>query len=161
MGTYLLLSLLYAVYLQVSTNESHSPDYITTLVSNQSKEVISSFGYKANVIPYGKEPSIKLYINNQYLANIIEGCNALSIIILFISFVVSFSQNFKKTLLFIFVGTVLIYSINILRIAILAIAIYEYPQYQSFLHGIIFPGLIYGMVFLLWMLWVRMLKHKT
>jgi hypothetical protein len=47
-----------------------------------------------------EETFIKLIYNHKYVARIIEGCNAISIIILFISFVVSFSGK-KPTLLFI------------------------------------------------------------
>ena len=63
---------------------------------------------------------------------------------------------------FIFTGIVLIYSVNVLRISILAIALYKYPQFSNTLHGVVFPAIIYGMVFLLWMIWVRMLtKTET
>ena len=89
------------------------------------------------------------------------GCNALSIIILFVSFIIAFAQRFKKTLFYIFAGVVIIYSVNILRITILAIALYNYPEYQHMLHGAVFPGIIYGMVFLLWLIWVQLLIPKT
>jgi exosortase family protein XrtF len=81
-----------------------------------------------------------------------------SIIILFVAFIVSFYQNFKKTFLFILAGTALIYSVNVVRIAILTIAIYKFPENEHILHGVLFPAIIYGMVFLLWIIWVRTLK---
>jgi hypothetical protein len=43
-----------------------------------------------------EETFIKLIYNHKYVARIIEGCNAISIIILFISFVVSFSGKLKQ-----------------------------------------------------------------
>jgi len=158
LGTYLLLSLLYSGYLQLSKLGNYPPDFVTHLVAKQSSAVISGFGYAANVVPHLDEPTMKLYVNGTYLARIIEGCNALSIIILFVAFVIAFAEKFKKTFLFIFTGMVLIYAINVMRIAILAISLYKYPQHKELLHGVVFPGLIYGMVFLLWMLWVRMLQ---
>ena len=102
-----------------------------------------------------------LYINDTFLAQVVEGCNAISIIILFMAFIISFAQKVKKTVLFIFAGIALIYAVNILRIAILTIALYHYPEYSDFLHQIIFPAIIYGMVFLLWLFWVRNLKVKS
>jgi len=101
---------------------------------------------------------MKLYVNNEFLARIVEGCNAASIIILFISFIIAFAEKFKKTALFLLAGGVLIYVVNIIRIAILTIMYYEYPQYQEILHSVVFPAIIYGMVFILWMIWVRMLS---
>lgn len=149
------------VYLNTSFTGNYYPDYITNLVANQSSELISSFGYDAEVLPHKTETSMKLYMNQVYLARIVEGCNAISIIILFVAFVISFAENFKKTFLFLFAGGALIYAVNIVRIAILAIAIYKYPEYTDTLHGVVFPAIIYGMVFLLWMIWVRMLPKTT
>jgi hypothetical protein len=47
-----------------------------------------------------EETFIKLIYNHKYVARIIEGCNAISIIILFISFVVSFSGKLNQHFLF-------------------------------------------------------------
>lgn len=158
LGTYLLLSLCYYVYLNLSKGSSFPPDPITNLVAKQSSHLISNFGYQAEVIPHDLEPTMKLFVNGKYLARIIEGCNAISIIILFVSFVVAFAESFKKTLIFVLAGSVLVYAVNILRIMILVIALYKFPDYKDVLHGVVFPGLIYGMVFLLWVVWVRSLK---
>lgn len=158
LGTYFLLTVLYALYLQLSKESTYPPDYITHLVAKQSSTLINGFGYDANVIPHEAQPTMKLFVEGQYLARIIEGCNAISIIILFVAFIVSFAQRFRKTLFFILAGAVIIYAFNILRIAILAIALYRYPDYEQTLHGVVFPGIIYGIVFLLWMLWVRIIS---
>lgn len=161
LGTYLVLSLLYGLYLKMAEGSEYPPDIITHLVARQSSSVINSLGYVASVVPDSSEPIMQLYVENKFLARIIEGCNAVSIIILFIAFVIAFAERFKKTFLFILAGAVLIYAVNILRIVILAVALYEYPQHKELLHGVVFPGLIYGMVFVLWMIWIRMLKIKT
>jgi exosortase family protein XrtF len=77
------------------------------------------------------------------------------VIILFISFVIAFTGKFKKTVLFIVFGIVLIHVLNIARIALLCVALYNFPQYEHLLHGVIFPLVIYGVVFLLWVIWVN------
>lgn len=159
-GVYTLLSFVYGLYLSGSEGGSYPPDFITNLVAKQSTAVIETFGYEALIQPHPNQPSMELFVNNEYLARIVEGCNAISIMILFFSFVIAFYQKFKKTFLFLIAGSVLIYTANIFRIAILAIALYTYPEHEHFLHGVVFPALIYGMVFLLWLLWVRMLTPK-
>ncbi len=158
LGTYLVLTMMYSFYLSVSNSSTYPPDFVTNLVAKQSSALIKGFGYQAEVIPHETETSMKLIVNEIYLAEVVEGCNAISIIILFIAFIISFAEKFKKTFLYILTGIVLIYSVNVLRISILAIAIYEHPQYSETLHGVVFPAIIYGMVFLLWMIWVRMLS---
>jgi len=161
LGTYLLLLFIYSLYLSFSKGGNYQPDFITNLVANQSKAIITGFGYTAEVIPHSSQTSMQLFINNKYLAEIIEGCNSISVIILFISFIIAFAQKFKTTIFYILAGCVLIYGVNLLRIAILAIALHKYPQHQEFLHSIIFPAIIYGMVFLLWVYWVRLISKTN
>lgn len=154
LGTYLLLALLYSLYLQNFLSEAWYPDYLTHLVAIQSEAVVDSLGYNA-WLRYGyPEATMHLLIEDKFVARIIEGCNAASIIILFVAFMLAFSGKIKTTLMFTFAGGVIIYVTNILRIAFIAIMIYEYPQHAHFLHSIAFPLLIYGAVFLLWVVWV-------
>ena len=153
-GVYILLVLLYAAYLEVFPSEKYYPDYITHLVAQQTEALVDFLGYNARILPHLEEPSMKLFVNNLLIARIIEGCNSISVILLFIAFILAFWTKWKPTLLYIFAGSVLIYVTNIIRIAILAIGIYEYPDYAEVLHGTVFPAIIYGMVFLLWLLWI-------
>lgn len=159
MGSYLVLTLSYLGYLSLST-AGDQIDPITRLVGLQSEQLINQWGYEARILPQSGKPSLQLFVNGDYVARIIEGCNAISIIILFIAFVISFRKDLKRTLLFMFAGSVLIYAINLLRIAILAIALYNYPEKEPLLHQVVFPGIIYGFVALLWMTWVGVFKKK-
>lgn len=157
-----MLSLLYSYYLNASQGGNYYPDYFTHIVAKQSSELIGWLGYSSKIEPHETEASMKLYVNKEFLLRIVEGCNAASIIILFISFIIAFAEKFKKTALFLVAGGMLIYIVNLIRIAILTVMYYEYPEYQEILHSVIFPAIIYGMVFLLWMVWVRMLaKTET
>lgn len=159
-GTYLLLSFLYSVYLKMSAGGDYFPDYFTNLVARQSAVILEAFGYPTDLFNHHREGGVYLTVKESYTVNIVEGCNAISVIILFISFVIAFAEKFKKTFLFLLAGMVLIYASNILRIVILVIASYNYPKYQDTLHGVVFPAIIYGMVFLLWIAWVRIVNPK-
>ncbi|WGD33636.1 exosortase family protein XrtF [Olleya sp. YS] len=152
---YGVLSLAYNFYLDASKDGTYHPDYITNLVANQSKDLLENVGYNTKVLPHPDEPSMKLIVRGKYLARVIEGCNGTSIIILFISFIIAFSGRFKTTFFYILSGSVLIYVVNLLRIVILSIGLFHYPWRKEELHTVIFPGIIYGMVFLLWMFWVN------
>ena len=71
-------------------------------------------------------------------------------------------KNNKETLLFILLGSVLIHILNIARIALLCMALYSFPEYEHMLHGVVFPLIIYGIVFLLWVIWVNKFSlHAT
>jgi exosortase family protein XrtF len=152
---YALLSVGYKLYLDFSKDSVYYPDYITNLVSRQSEDILNVMGYNAYVEPHPEEPTMKLIINNKYIARIIEGCNSISVIILFLSFIMAFSGKPKTTFLYMLFGSVLIYIVNLCRIVILSVGLYHYPWRKDILHTVIFPGIIYGMVFLLWIFWVN------
>lgn len=152
---YLLLSVSYKFYLDYSVGSKYYPDYVTELVARQTKELINILGYSAEIANHPNEPSIKIIINGKYIARAVEGCNSISVIILFISFMIAFAGRFKPTFLYLLAGSVLIYSVNLMRIVILSIGLYHYPWRREVMHTVIFPLIIYGLVFLLWMFWVN------
>jgi exosortase family protein XrtF len=137
-------------------------DSFSQLVANQTQSVLTLFDANAYIEAHPSEPSIKINYKGQYISRIIEGCNALSVMILFVAFIVAFTGKWKQTLLFIVFGSILIHVLNIARIALLCIALYHYPEFEHLLHGVIFPLIIYGVVFLLWVIWVNKFSlHAT
>lgn len=146
---------MYKFYLDVSHGSKYYPDYFTNLVAKQCDVLLHAVGYDARIAPHPEELSMKLIINDKFVARVVEGCNSISVIILFISFIVAFAGKFKATFLYILSGSVLIYIVNLVRIVILSIGLYNYPWRREILHTVIFPLIIYGMVFLLWMFWVN------
>lgn len=160
LGTYLFFTFLYSVYLHNFSSKVFYPDYLTHLVAVQSEAVVDALGYDSSLRSGFPEGTMHLLINGKFVARIIEGCNAISIIILFSSFMLAFFGKVKTTLFFLFSGAVIIYVTNILRIALMAIGIYELPHQAYFLHAIAFPLVIYGAVFILWVLWIRIYSKQ-
>lgn len=151
---YLIFTLIYKFYLNQFNAENKEIDGITEFVAHQTKNTLVFFGKDCEIRKHEFESSFKVLYFNKYLARIVEGCNAISVIILFASFVFAFSAKFKNTFLFILFGSVLVFILNIFRIALLTIGLYNYPEYEEFLHNIVFPVVIYGVVFVLWIVWV-------
>lgn len=137
------------------------PDFATHLVALQSESLIDAFGYDVSLEPNKRQPAMNIVQNGRVLARVVEGCNAISVMLLFISFILAFFDGKKKTFLFIFAGIAIIYGMNILRIALLTAGIIEYPEHTELLHGTIFPAVIYGTVFLLWFWWVNGYKKSS
>lgn len=156
-ATYFVLFAIYSTYLQQTQKKESffqcSP--LTNTVANQTESVLNFFGYNAISIQHEKEMSVKLLIDDVYTARVIEGCNSMSIIILFIAFIVAFAGTLKATVLYALFGSLFIYAINILRIAFLTVMLSKYPNQQEFLHNLVFPAIIYGSTFLLWVIWVN------
>lgn len=161
LGTYFVLSLLYAQYLKFITASNFVVDHITQFVAQQALFLLDILGYNATLQPNISHQTLSLTLNGSYSVSIVEGCNSISVIILFTAFVVAFAEGFKKTMLFILFGVVVIYVINLLRIVLLTVALYKFSNYSEVLHTVVFPGIIYSIVFLLWMGWVRMLKTDS
>ncbi|QBZ96708.1 exosortase family protein XrtF [Flavobacterium sangjuense] len=153
--SYLVLTFIYQSYLSRYNVKDFDVDFFTQAVADQSATVLSWIDSNSYTMPHQTEPTVKLFYKGKYISRIIEGCNALSVMILFISFVIAFTGKFKKTVLFIVFGIFLIHVLNIARIALLCVALYHFPQYEHLLHGVIFPLVIYGVVFLLWVIWIN------
>ncbi|MFV5702312.1 exosortase family protein XrtF [Flavobacterium sp. XS2P12] len=150
---YIVLTVLYQAYL--NSFGENKLDIITRMVAENTNQLFQLFDANFRIEENESQSFIKLIYDQKYVGRIVEGCNAISVIILFISFVVAFSGKLKATLLFIFGGSLLIYVLNILRIAVLSALIFYFPKQEPFLHGVLFPLYIYGVVFILWLIWVR------
>lgn len=153
--SYLLFSVVYENYLDKFDVKKFEIDGITRLVAKQTKDILLYFDYDVGIIPNSMEPSINFFYKNIFIARIIEGCNGISIIILFASFVIAFSGKFKTTVLYIIGGSFLLHILNMLRIAILCFLLYYFPEKEPILHRVFFPLFIYGAVFMLWIVWIR------
>ena len=152
-GSYILLTFLYQVFLNgFGKNEV---DSITRFVSRNTENVLSLFFKSTRVEEANNEPSFVVYLFDRSIVRIVEGCNAISVIILFTSFIVAFSGSLKNTLFFIFGGSLIIYILNVLRIAVLTVLLCYFPGHTHLLHGVLFPLIIYGVVFILWVIWVN------
>lgn len=158
---YGVLTIGYHLYLSFSDGSKFYPDYMTNLVARQTNTLLNSLGYNAKVLPHPNEPSMKIIINNNFVARVIEGCNAVSVIILFLSFIVAFAGKLKTTFFYGFAGSIIIYAFNLIRIVILSLGLYHYPEQKYVMHKVVFPMLIYGTVFLLWMVWVNRFSKST
>lgn len=153
--SYLFLTIIYQYYLNQFDIKNNEVDGFTKLVSTQVEQLLLFFNGDAHIELHPSQPCYKFFYNGKYISRIIEGCNALSVIILFISFIIAFSGKFKNTIYFIISGSIIIHVFNITRIALLMIAFYNFPESNFILHDILFPLVIYGAVFILWIIWVN------
>lgn len=130
-------------------------DGITKIVGRNVEQLMQWFNCDIKIDKKMSDSWLDVFYNKKYMTRIIEGCNAISVVILFVSFVVAFSGKLKPTFLFILLGILLIYIINVIRIALLVVLAYNFPDYAHFLHGVFFPLVIYGLVFALWVIWIN------
>jgi exosortase family protein XrtF len=152
-GVYILLTVIYKFYL--NSFEINDVDGITSVVGHNVNQLMDLFNCDIKIFKSIANPYLEVWYNKRYTLRIIEGCNAISVIILFVSFVVAFSGKFKTTLFFILFGIFIIYLLNVIRIALLTVLLFHFPEKEHILHGVLFPLVIYGMIFILWIIWVN------
>jgi len=160
-ATFFILSGIYSFYLHKTQKKSgiFSCAPITKQVAEHTNTFSNFFGFDSRIEQNENELSIKFFLEDQHIVNIVEGCSSVSIIILFLSFIIAFSGSIKDTIFFGIFGIVTIYLINLLRILLLAILYQKYPQYKYILHSLFFPSIVYGYVFILWVIWVKYFSH--
>lgn len=153
-GTYLFLIFIYASFLK-HYDSQNKLDIATISVSKYVEKGLDLFDFQSKMFINHQTKSVDIYKDNYIFIQIIEGCNAVSVMILFVAFVVAFSNGFWRTFLFVLVGLLLIYILNISRIILITIGIYNYPELKEVLHDIVFPLIIYGTVVILWVFWIN------
>lgn len=151
----MVLAGLYQWFLWGYDSDRFEVDPITVTVADQSVWLLDAFGSDAKSVKNPTQPCQDLIYNGKHVARIIEGCNAVSVMILFAAFVIAFSGRLRTTLWFIIAGGAVIYLLNVVRIAFLASLLYHFPKQEHILHGVVFPLFIYSVVFVLWLIWVN------
>jgi exosortase family protein XrtF len=86
--------------------------------------------------------------------NVYEGCNGINVIIVFVAFLVAFGGPPKSLVLFGIGGIVLIHLFNLARIAFLFFLALSNSRSFYYYHKYLFTATLYGVVFLLWAVWV-------
>lgn len=152
---------MYQKYLSQFDSTIFELDGFTHLVSNQTEQLMRFFNMDVYSMPNLQESSMKIWYNHKSIVRIVEGCNALSVIILFISFVLAFTGKWWHTILFLIIGALLIHILNVMRIALLIVLLYRYPAQGFIFHDIVFPLIIYGFVFVLWIVWVNKFSNHA
>lgn len=151
LGIWLLLFLLYQWYLN---QFSGNIDGFTKIISDQSAFLLNFTGYETVTKDFPSHETVQFYINGKVATRMVEGCNAVSVMIMFLAFVFAFYKG-VKTFYFAFAGIVLLYILNLFRIYVLNVIVVDFPALTKPAHDYFFPTIIYGGVVVLWLLWIN------
>jgi exosortase family protein XrtF len=155
LGLYLLLNSVYGFYVEYY---SPNPDPITKIVTIQVASILALFHDHVGCAEREGFASIPLTISGNTVVNVYEGCNSINVVIVFVSFLIAFTGRLKSTVYFFAIGVVIIYLMNVLRVSLLFEVALNFPDQLYFFHKFLFTGFIYGVVFLLWYKWVRLVQ---
>lgn len=103
------------------------------------------------------DPVMAVYLHNRPTLSIADPCNALELFVLFAGFIICLPAKASRKIGFISAGLLLIWVINVLRcVGLIEIYLYN-PKYTHFSHHYAFKFIVYGFIFLLWMLFTKKL----
>lgn len=92
---------------------------------------------------------------------IVWSCTGLKQSFIWLIIMLAARGPWKKKAWFIPLGLVCVYAFNILRIALITIAVEHHPEWFELLHAYVFKYLFYGMQFLLWLWWTYGIAETT
>ncbi len=159
LGTYIILSLLYKLYLDQYLPHN-IPDPFTKFTSDTCALGLNKLGYFSFSNIAQNQPWMRLTVDGQVASIVNEGCNAISILIIFVSFIVAFFTNLKQTILFIISGLAILFVMNITRIMLLNYIFRHHAEYGKMAHDYLFPAIIYGTIVILWIVWIKFFVTK-
>src|SRR5690606_7780574 len=154
-----VLILLYNLYLS-QYHKFNLPDPYSIFIADCTVLTLNTVGFDSSSVIDQTRPWVWIRIDDQWPSIINEGCKAISVMIIFIAFIVAFSTTWKQTSLFILSGLYIILIMNVLRITLLHYICVYLSDYGKIAQYYLFPVLFYGNIFVLWIIWVRFFALK-
>lgn len=155
---YMVLLFVYQLFLHPF--EDRDLDPFSYWVAEQVVGIQNMFGYFTELVPDPLKETAYFRTENLDVSRMVEGCNIVSVLILFVAFIFAFYKGWK-TFIFSIVGIMLMHGANVFRIVGLNLIILEHPEYGKFSHEYLFPAFIYGMVVVLWLVWIKFFALKN
>lgn len=141
---------------------------ITSSTTTVSTWILNQFDEDSNFIHRdypgvgeGGQSVSLIYKNAEPLISVADSCNALTLMVLFLGFILAYPGDWRLKLIYIPVGCAVIFLINIVRVQVL---IYNYMHFKAwfeFNHKYTFTIAVYLAVFYFWMLWANKYSKRT
>lgn len=130
-------------------------DGMSAYVGRQAASLLIVMGFDAFATDMHADKSTHVGIDGFARVKVIEGCNGLSVMILFVAFLLGFPGKLKSMAWFLPAGLLVIHFFNILRVAMLGWAVYRFGETGYYIYKELFTASIYLLVLTLWFLWVQ------
>ena len=102
-----------------------------------------------------------IYHNNQRVLSIANVCNGLELMVLYIGFIICMPSAFKRKVIYIVLGVIILDFVNILRCIGLIYLREYYHNYFQFAHHYLFKAIVYTTTLLIWVLYTRKIHLKN
>lgn len=157
LALYLAGNLVYGLYV---TSYNPRTDPATRIVTENTAMVLGVCGWDVSIQDHSRKPNTMIMRGGKEVISVYEGCNGINTAIIFIAFVVAFGPVSKRMLWFLPLGLVIIHLVNLGRIGLLFYVVEYMPDYLYFTHKYLFTAILYGVIFLLWVWWVKRFSFR-
>lgn len=147
LGLYITWYMIYELYIHP---DGRLDNWLNQFSAQCGAIALSLFGFKAEATTLAT-----IAVSQKKIIRIGDSCNGLEFFALFAGFVALFPGQWKRKVVFIPIGILLIFLLNIIRILVLVLN-YYYSRYTfAFNHKYTYSFIIYAIIFGMWMLWVN------
>lgn len=129
---------------------------VISMILQQVSVILTFVGHEVVIV----EPERLVGIVGTVGVSVGEPCIGFGIHALFVALIISYGNQWAKKWWFLLVGTSLIYILNLTRITALAIMVQYDQSIWDLNHKFIFKFIIYSVIFIFWMLWIKGGKEK-
>lgn len=136
---------------------SYGTQYVIENLVKSSKFLLELFGFDITIgvsVPYLPYYDL-IRIGDSGGVQVGDPCSGVDIFALFAGFVMAFPGSWRAKLWYIPSGVAIIHLLNVLRVMALIFIQFKWPDYLDFNHKYTFTAIMYGVVFLLLVLWVQ------
>lgn len=123
--------------------------FLTSAVLDNTVMVLECLGYSAS------NSGNIVYVDGQQSVKVTDGCNGFELIALYIGFFLCFPGPLKYKLIFIPIGSVVIFFINVIREVALVLNYNYFQKTFDFNHHYTYAFFVYAVVFLIWRFWLN------
>lgn len=146
LGLYLLWYLVYDLWI---FPDGRLDTWLSENVARASSLFLSLFGFPSYT------EGVVVMVNGRPTVAIGNPCNGMVLFGIFSGFIMAFPGLVKRKAVFIVLGLMAIYLVNVLRVVALALNHIYSRATLDFNHHYTFTFAVYSCIFLLWMYWVR------
>ncbi len=106
--------------------------------------------------------AFRILFENKYVLHIADSCNGLELLALYIGFIIAMPlRNLKRKIKYIVLGSIVIFSVNVLRcVGLVEIQMLLHRLFK-FAHHYLFKMIIYGTIFFIWFLFMKTVKWEA
>lgn len=91
---------------------------------------------------------------------IVWGCSGVKEVMMTSLVLIIAGGDYRKKLWYIPLSIIFVLQLNFIRLATLTLLVHHHREMFDFVHEIVFRGVMYGGIFLVWFIWIEKIKNK-